>query len=125
MTVVREFDGERERQATLMQRLLQEAQLGPPSPSNHTTHSTHSREEAESQRCRADREAAELTHVRCMARQILQQRSEVEHFLLDALQEVKKEVAASRSGPLPLSSQPSLSAGPSTARMQLWPTRQR
>ncbi|CAI8048446.1 Basal body-orientation factor 1, partial [Geodia barretti] len=80
VTVVREFDEEREKQASLMQRLLQEA-----------------REETESQCCRADREAAELAHVRSMARRILEQRSEVEHFLLEALQQVKKEVAGNRS----------------------------
>jgi hypothetical protein len=79
VTVVREFDEEREKQASLMQRLLQEA-----------------REETESQRCRANREAAELAHVRSMARRILEQRSEVEHFLLEALQQVKKEVVANR-----------------------------
>ena len=55
-----------------------------------------SSEETESQRCRANHEAAELAHVRSMARRILEQRSEVEHFLLEALQQVKKEVVANR-----------------------------
>lgn len=54
------------------------------------------REEAESQRSRADCEAAKLDHIRSLAQRILQQRSEVEHFLLDALQHVKREVAANR-----------------------------
>ena len=94
MTVVREFDEEREKQASLMQRLLQEAQyvLILRFPSFFSCFS----KETESQRCRADREAAELAHVRSMARRILEQRSEVEHFLLEALQQVKKEVAANR-----------------------------
>ena len=64
-------------------------------PSN-TLIQTYSSEEAESQCRRANREAAELAHIRSMARKILDQRSEVEHFLLEALQEVKKEVALSR-----------------------------
>lgn len=54
------------------------------------------REEAESQRSRADCEAAKLSHIRSLAQHILQQRSEVEHFLLDALQHVKREVVANR-----------------------------
>jgi hypothetical protein len=80
VSVVREFDEERVSHTRQAQHLLQQA-----------------REEARSQRCHADREAAELAHVRCLARRILQQRSEVEHFLLDALQHVKREVAANRA----------------------------
>ena len=95
VAVVREFDEEKERQTALSQQLLQKARLAVVVVLIFHS-SCQSRQETEYQCCRADREAAELTHIRCMARRILEQRSEVEHFLLESLQQVKKEVSASR-----------------------------
>ena len=54
------------------------------------------RREAVSLQQKCQLQAAELALVRRLARRILDQRSEVEHFLLDALQYVRKEVAANR-----------------------------
>lgn len=45
---------------------------------------------------RYELQCREVNHVKRLARRILEQRSEVEQFFLDALAQVKKEIAANR-----------------------------
>ena len=45
---------------------------------------------------RCDLQSREMNHVKRLARRILDQRTEVEQFFLDALAHVKKEIAANR-----------------------------
>ncbi len=45
---------------------------------------------------RFELQSREMNHVKRLARRILEQRSEVEQFFLDALAHVKREIAANR-----------------------------
>lgn len=47
---------------------------------------------------RCELQEREMNHVKRLARKILQERSEVEQFFLEALAHVKKEIAANRCG---------------------------
>lgn len=62
----------------------------------HASHLEQSRAELVSLQRRHDLQSKEMAHVKSLARKILDERSEVEVFFLEALAHVRKEIATNR-----------------------------